>query len=243
MCSKDYHFYHSLLKDPLPTISLLQLPPNLHTLELRLYDYLRGRPLDASGLLGCVIPNLHTLVLERFIVSDPSTTIKFWRAHSGIERLEFWDDIDVQCSWFDDFQPGMLPNLRYLQVIRLYCIQPPTKRMVRQCNANNALVLLSHVSSTLIRLTLRATYNAQGPYLLRVVAQNGILPALRSLGIELYSGNSLKPREGHKWREDDNGNVWEADAKRPARLYDGNYILSLSKAAPNLEELELKKVH
>jgi hypothetical protein len=112
--------------------------------------------------------------------------------------------------------------------------------MVRQCKVNHALALLPHVSSTLIRLTLWKTYNAQGPYLLRAVAQNGILPALRSLGIERDSGNSPKLREGHRWREDDNGNVLAADGKRPARQYDRNYILSLSKAAPNLEELELK---
>ena len=31
----------------------------------------------------------------------------------------------------------------------------------------------------------------------------------------------------------------EADARKPARKFDGNYIMSLSKAAPNLEELEL----
>ena len=31
----------------------------------------------------------------------------------------------------------------------------------------------------------------------------------------------------------------EADARKPARKFDGNYITSLSKAAPNLEELEL----
>ena len=29
------------------------------------------------------------------------------------------------------------------------------------------------------------------------------------------------------------------DAKKPARKFDGNYIMSISKAAPNLEELEL----
>ena len=31
----------------------------------------------------------------------------------------------------------------------------------------------------------------------------------------------------------------EADARKPARKFDGDYIMSLSKAAPNLEELEL----
>jgi len=74
---------------------------------------------------------------------------------------------------------------------------------------------------------------------LRVVAQDGVLPALRSLGIQLDSRNSPDPQEGDKWREDEDGNVTEADAERLARPFDGNYIMSLSKAAPNLEELEL----
>jgi len=108
-----------------------------------------------------------------------------------------------------------------------------------QCSADHAFVLLPRVSNSLIKLCLWETYNAQGPYLLRVVSQGGILPALRSLGIHRDSGNSPKPREGHRWREDENGDVSEANARKPARQYDGNYIMSLSKAAPNLEELEL----
>jgi hypothetical protein len=125
-------------------------------------------------------------------------------------------------NWLNDFEVGMLPNLKYLQ-----------------CNADHALVLLPHISNSLIRLGLWGTYNAQGPYLLRVISQGRILPALRSLGIHCDSGNSRKPREGHRWREDENGDVSEADAMKPARQFDGNYIMSLSKAAPNLEELEL----
>jgi hypothetical protein len=33
--------------------------------------------------------------------------------------------------------------------------------------------------------------------------------------------------------------VSQADAKKPSRQFDRNYIMSISKAAPNLEELEL----
>ncbi|KAF8963403.1 hypothetical protein BDZ97DRAFT_1661726 [Flammula alnicola] len=206
-----------------PEIFSFELPPNLHTLELRLRDAVGYLEIDASspgGLLGCVIPNLRTLILDKFFVSDSVSTNTFWRAHPRIERLEFWPG--MKGNWFNNFEIGMLSNLKYLQ-----------------CNVNHALVLLPQVSNALIRLSLWETYNAQGPYLLRVVAQNEILPALRSLGIQRESGNSPKPREGHRWREDENGVVSEADAKRPARQFDGNYIMSLSKAAPNLEELEL----
>ena len=59
-----------------------------------------------------------------------------------------------------------------------------------------------------------------------------ILPALRSLGIERDSGNNPKLPEGHRWREDDNGNVLEADAKRPAKQYDGNSQFIKSSSEP-----------
>lgn len=209
-----------LLNYPLPTINLSQLPPNLHTLELRLHDYIRGKAIDFSELCGCIIPNLRTLILDDIFVADALSTNSFWRAHPGIERLELGHGVDG--NWFDGFEAGMFPKLSYLR-----------------CNVNHALVLLPWVSNSLTKLYLWETYNAQGPYLLRVVSQGGILPALRSLGIDRDSGNSPKPREGHRWRENENGDVSEANARKPARQFDGNYIMSLSKAAPNLEELEL----
>lgn len=100
---------------------------------------------------------------------------------------------------------------------------------------------MPHVSATLVSFCLLEAYNAQGPYILREVAANGILPALRSLGIQTEFGNGRQPWPwpGHRWREDENGVVTQADAKEPERVIDGNYIMSISKAAPNLEELEL----
>jgi len=80
--------------------------------------------IDASGpdgLLSCVIPNLNTLILDWFTISDPTSANLFWRLHPGIKRLEFGRY--VSGSWFDDFEAGMLPNLRYLQVITVN-IQP-----------------------------------------------------------------------------------------------------------------------
>jgi hypothetical protein len=134
----------------------------------------------------------------------------------------------------------MLPNLRYLQVIRSCDISLNVSYLILwQCNVGYALVLLPKVSKMLIRLSLLDTYNAQAPYLLRAAVPEGVLLALRSLSIHLDSGNSPIPQEGHRWREDENGVVSQADAKKPSRKFDGNYIMSISKAAPNLEELEL----
>jgi hypothetical protein len=99
-----------------PTFNLLQLPPNLHTLELRLY--FDNESLDASrpgGLFDCVIPNLHTLIIDEFTISDPTSSKAFWKAHPGIKRLELGRN--VIGNWFDDFEVGMLPDLSYLEVI------------------------------------------------------------------------------------------------------------------------------
>jgi hypothetical protein len=81
--------------------------------------YDRDQTVDASapgGLFDCVIPNLNTLILDEFIVSNPTSSNKFWRAHPGIKRLELGHN--VRDKWFNNFESGMLPNLRYLEVIR-----------------------------------------------------------------------------------------------------------------------------
>jgi len=118
----------TLFSDPLPTINLSRLPPNLHTLELRLHDYERGEEIDSSVLIGCVIPNLRTLILDEFFVSNPLSMNSFWRAHPGIERLELGRR--VVGNWFDDFEAGMLPNLKYLKVLILYHL---TSKRLKGC--------------------------------------------------------------------------------------------------------------
>ena len=104
-----------------------------------------------------------------------------------------------------------------------------------------ALALIPHVSASLVSLCLIETYNAQRSYIPRKVTPEGRLPVLRSLGIHLESGNSPKPCPGHRWREDEKGVATEADVKKPRQRFDGNYIMSIAKAAMNFEELELMK--
>ena len=132
----------------------------------------------------------------------------------------------------------MLPNLRYLQVTTVASNLNGFYLIVWQCNVQHALVLLPQASKTLIRLSLLDAHYAQGPYLLRKATPEGVFPALRSLGICRNSFYLPKPRKGDQWREDENGEVSHLDAEKP-REFDGNYIMSISKAAPNLEELEL----
>ena len=91
----------------------------IYTLELWLWDELEDGIIDASGpgrLFDCVFPNLKTLILNEFTVSDPASLDTFWRAHPGIKRLQLGRHVEV--SWFNNFEVGMLPNLSYLEVIR-----------------------------------------------------------------------------------------------------------------------------
>ncbi|KAG6846591.1 hypothetical protein H0H93_012963, partial [Arthromyces matolae] len=203
------------------SFDLSRLFGHLHTLELGVTNQFGDR-IDAGGILSCIMPNLHVLILDRFNVGDPSMTKGFWKKHPHLVRLELGRKVDG--LWFNDFESGMLPNLRVFKSDFLL--------------ARN---VLSHVSESLVSLYLLETYNAQAPYLLRTVLHGGALPALRSLGIHRHSDNISSTNEGQGWREDESGTVTEAPFvdPNPIRRFDGNYIMSLAKAAPNLEELEL----
>ena len=105
-----------LFQDAIPTFNFFT---TLHTLELWLFDETSGRNIDASGpsgLFDCVIPNLSTLILDGFAVSDPTSPNTFWRAHPGIKRLQLGRY--MKGSWFNNIEVGMLPNLSYLEVIK-----------------------------------------------------------------------------------------------------------------------------
>jgi hypothetical protein len=69
----------------------------------------------------------------------------------------------------------------------------------------------------------------------------GVLPALRSLSIHLWT--SQLPYHtvavGSRWREDNKGHITEATEGPAEQWFDGGYLLSVAKAAPNLRELEL----
>jgi hypothetical protein len=45
--------------------------------------------------------------------------------------------------------------------------------------------------------------------------------------------------DGNRWREDEEGRITTVSRKKAERYFDGNYLMSLTKAAPHLEELEL----
>ncbi|KAG6816864.1 hypothetical protein H0H93_007678 [Arthromyces matolae] len=195
-----------------------KFPVHLHTLDLRLG--LRRSNFDFRELFYLVMPNLHVLILDSVDVGDPSLTKEFWKKHPRLTRLELWKRVGG--LWFNGFERGMLPNLT-----------------VFKGKFISARIILPHISESLVSLYLLDTYNAQAPYLLRTATKGGTLPALRSLGIQRDSGNSPKAYEGHRWREDERGAVTQAPVLKAAKRFDGNYLMSIAKAAPNIEELEL----
>jgi hypothetical protein len=112
-----------------------------------------------------------------------------------------------------------------------------------QCTFSSAKSLLPYVFSRLVSLTLVDTINAQALYLLRVVTPGGILPRLRSLGIQLIasSDSSHDVRlEGNQYYGDHKGRVLETNGTRgTSRYFDANYLAILAKAVSGIEELEL----
>lgn len=95
--------------------------------------------------------------------------------------------------------------------------------------------------SQLINLGLIDTVNAQALYLLRVITPTGTMPQLRSLGVELRSSKHSRSVtfEGNRWYEDGQGHISEVSKRKAVRYFDANYVATLVKAAPNVEELEL----
>lgn len=110
-----------------------------------------------------------------------------------------------------------------------------------QCTFVNAKDVLPHIGHQLTTLDLLETSNSQAVWLLRTGIAGGILPRLRSLGIQLRTSTHSKDKaeNGHGWREDEHGRPSQDSRKRFQRYFDSNYIMSIAKAAPNLEELDL----
>lgn len=102
-------------------------------------------------------------------------------------------------------------------------------------------MLLPHVTKGLKRLTLFKTYNGQALYLLRSIVPGGVLPQLRSLTVDLRTSCHAEAitREGSRWVETKEGVVTEMDEDYADRWFDHNYLMTLSKAAPHLQELHL----
>ncbi|KAG6823170.1 hypothetical protein H0H92_011175, partial [Tricholoma furcatifolium] len=124
-------------------VDLSNIPSKLHTLKLSIWAT-GGGAMDADcpgGLLSCNLPDLRTLIINPFRIRQPALTTEFWKRHSNLERLELCDAFG---DWFQDFESGMLPNLKDLKIETEY-----------------ARRLLPFVAKSLVSLYLLDTCNAQ----------------------------------------------------------------------------------
>ena len=93
--------------------------------------------------------------------------------------------------------------------------------------------------SRLVNLSLVNVVDSQALYLLRVITPTGTMSQLRSLGLQIVSSSSIL--EGSTWYEGSDGRISDTRKRgaMPTRHFDANYVATLSKATPNLDELEL----
>jgi len=187
-----------------------------------LWNVLTCEPHDAKQFLTQRLRNLHTLILDGFDASEDDLVTDFWLCHSDLRKLVLGPNNAGR--WFPRFDESMLPNL-----------------IIFAGSFDDARVILPHASKRLKRLSLFNTHNAQALYLLRAVTPDGVLPNLQSLSVHLVTSadSRLVALEGNRWREDEKGRITEASKKQAKKWFDGNYIMSINKAAPRLEELEL----
>jgi hypothetical protein len=219
---------------PLPNTSAIE------TLELPVSH--ADSSFVAGRWMALHYPNLRMFIVYDDEATDDTMISQFWERHKGLERIEHLD-----CSGrsecflrycmvvFQILEPWRYEN----QCVNKY--RDPHHSLGMQCTFSSAKSLLPHVFSQLVSLTLLGTVNAQVLHLLRVVTRGGVLPHLRSLGIELISSShSRKVKlEGNRWYEDDGGHISEVSKRKALRYFDVNYLVTLAKAVPSIEELEL----
>ncbi|KAF9456648.1 hypothetical protein BDZ94DRAFT_1302414 [Collybia nuda] len=151
---------------------------------------------------------------------QPSATMAFWERHPSIEYLNIASSrIRGGDCWFTSAPADLLPKLRHLRV-----------------HWNDAL-LLAPILGRVLSLSIHESINAQIPYLLRTLCSKG-LPNLRSLDIGQApsSSNKNKSIEGSLWYEDKKGVFQRATNKASRTVFD-NFMHSIVRAAPNLEEI------
>ena len=102
------------LPDPEAQLNFSLLPQSLEILHIHVCELDFFEPVKGS-LFDCTFPHLRTLILDQINLSMKSDlTTAFWKRHPSIERLEIGEQ--MYGSWFDTFEDGMLPNLKYLRV-------------------------------------------------------------------------------------------------------------------------------
>ncbi|KJA17067.1 hypothetical protein HYPSUDRAFT_206522 [Hypholoma sublateritium FD-334 SS-4] len=195
------------------------LASSLHTLDLMPSSSDFASPLPVFEL---DLPFLRSLSLASFTEVDAVQATAFFERHPSIEYLNLASNlVGTNDRWFaSDLPSEFLPNLRHLRAHW------------------NDVRLLAPILDRLHSLSINNSVNAQIPYLLRSVLSNG-LPNLKSLDIgqAASSSNKNKNIEGSLWYESQNGTFHTAKSKKESRTVFDNFMHSIVRGAPNVEEL------
>jgi hypothetical protein len=215
--------------------NLYRLAPTLQNLTLGFSTMVH---LNTIPLFALHFPRLRSLILKGFVPESVSSAVSFWERHPALERLFL---VRYEGRWFpDQFQPRLLPNLKYLKV----CLQVFLCHVIIFISTFQATFAdvraLAPVLPGLVSLSITLAVNGQIPYLLRSVIPTG-LPCLRSLEFVHFNTamSPLAEEEGAKWYETAEGIQIEAmsvdDTTLDVALQ--TFMLSIARGVPNIEEL------
>ncbi|KJA25229.1 hypothetical protein HYPSUDRAFT_418319 [Hypholoma sublateritium FD-334 SS-4] len=207
---------------------IMTLAPLLHTLELGVNP--QGF-VHISPLFDLNLPYLRSLSLKNFTQIDTLQTTAFFERHPSIQYLNLNvapSDVALASTsdcWFTaEISEGFLPNLRHLRA---------HWKDVRR---------LAPILAQLLSLCIHGSVNAQVPFLLRFTLPDG-LPYLKSLDIgqfprrESANYRNIDVEGSTIWYEDaDDGMLRAYTPEQPRTIFD-NYMHSIVRAAPRLEEL------
>ncbi|KJA13635.1 hypothetical protein HYPSUDRAFT_195658 [Hypholoma sublateritium FD-334 SS-4] len=179
---------------------------------------------DANLIMRFHFPNLKSIKLSEFCAfRDGREAMRFWRRHPKIECISI---MECMGRWFtNEADSTLLPKLRHLK-------------------ANFTDVrALAPILHRLDSLSITKSINAQIPYLLRAVIPNG-LPGLKSLEFDQNASSNLmrdlRRIEGALWYEKPDGTFCAAKTlKETERLITDNFMHSIVRSVPNLEELAI----
>ncbi|KAF9535012.1 hypothetical protein CPB83DRAFT_843334 [Crepidotus variabilis] len=212
------------------------LATSLHTLHLRLGA---NSPFDSgtfinppSPILELNFPHLRSLSLSSFFPIDTEQSTAFFIRHPSLEYLDITTDLMwyAKSIWIASTLPSeFLPKLRHLRA---------GWKDVR---------VLAPILHLLITLSIHNSVNGQIPYLLRKVIPTG-LPKLRSLGIGQWESNACPYQdsalqEGQDWCETSEGKKFQVKRGHQSRTVFDNYMHSVVRGAPNLEEIAFYRDH
>ncbi|KAF9481013.1 hypothetical protein BDN70DRAFT_573303 [Pholiota conissans] len=194
---------------------------------------LNGKYESIKPVLSLHLPNLRWLRLCMFVPGDLPEVMGFFRRHEQLESLSLmYSSISFLYSgqWFsDNVEDQFLPNLKHLKA------------------TFDNILTLAPILPRLISLSFAESVNFQVPYLLRAVIPDG-LPRLKSLEIEsarcsFYSPEDIEFSESIIWHETADGHfVIHSDSGTfVPRSFCDDYIRSIVRGAPNLEELGLHR--